>query len=103
MSRKFFAMPWTFGIIASATSAFGIGNFGIRTGIDACWPKIGSTPNSVRRDSRTSALRRPSNTSISRVIRSWADRPSAGIASARSANDRRLRASSSSPARLASS
>ena len=33
MSRKFVAMPWTFGIIASATSAFGIGNFGIRTGM----------------------------------------------------------------------
>ena len=32
-------------------------------------------------------MRRPSKTSISRVIRSWADRPSAGIASARSAND----------------
>ena len=32
MSRKFLAMPWTFGIIASATVAFGIGNFGMRTG-----------------------------------------------------------------------
>src|SRR5947199_49499 len=64
-------------------------------------PKIGSTPNSSKRASRTSALRRPSKAIISRVIRSCGERPSAGIASARSAKARPVPISSSSAARAA--
>ena len=103
MSRKFFAIPWTLLIIASATSGFGIMSLGMRTGRAACRPKIGSTPNSSSRASSTSAFRRPSKISMSRVIVFWADRASGGIDSARAANSRRRRRSSSSPARLTSS
>ena len=86
MSRKFFAIPWTLGSSPRRRPRSGSGTSASYTGGRPTGPKIGSTPNSANRASRMSALRRPSKAIISRVIASWADRPAAGIASARAAN-----------------